>query len=443
MCHQRLKLNYLQKRNGVYYFHKRVNKELAINRNHTIRKSLQTKCYTTAKKLASLLNYWTNVYFEIGQIMTKEKMDEILFNYLQGSIVEYSDLEKLRHSSNTIEKKGKTFEGSSKKAILHHMKKFNKLDTKRDFSEIKEYVDTKIVPISMIENSELDELKEMEEFYWKLFKYYGDVLKTDLSKFNDYSVEKSIKDNTKEKSTVIHNHYGIAEQKKKNSIDEPSFDEIVDIYLKHLIKKKKISNGTINDYLPSYYIINEAFPNKKISEITTNDLVKIEELITFLPAYRNGKKLTRDLNIYEQVEFMQGVLDERKKKVFIEKHKDYKVIGELRQNTNFEQISNFIEFCSKKYKFESPLDGIVLQRYRIKSDSSSERLHFSDDEISKIFNEFDYLNKGLIKILKDDPLKVYGIFLIMYLGIRPHEAGQLMIDDLQKTQNSKGDTIYI
>ena len=84
--YQRQKMSYLQRRNGVYYFHKKVNKELEINRNSFIRKSLQTKCYTTAKQLASLLNYYANKYFSVGIIMTTEKMDEILFNYFQGSI---------------------------------------------------------------------------------------------------------------------------------------------------------------------------------------------------------------------------------------------------------------------------------------------------------------------------------------------------------------------
>lgn len=434
-------MNYLQKRNGVYYFYKRVNKELAKNRNHTIRKSLQTKCYTTAKKLASLLNYWTNVYFEIGQIMTKERMDEILYNYLQGSIEEYGELEKLRHQDNTIEKKGKTYEGSTKKAVLHHMKKFNKLDSKRNFGEIKEYVDTKIVPISMMDNSELEELKEIEEFYWKLFKYYGEVLKTDLSKFNDYSVEKSIEDNTKQKATVIHNHYGVVEKKNKKS-DIPSFDEMVDIYISHIKKKNKLDDETLTDYKPSFYIINEIFPTKRISELTTEDLEKIEHYITYLPVNRFKKELTRDLNIHKQIKFMKNVLVDRKNKVFRIEHKEYKVISDRTQNKHFEQISNFIKFCSKRYKFESPLDGLVFQKNRIKSNSSTERLLLSDEELGLVFSEFDYLNKKFVKTFNDDPLKIYGIFLTMYLGMRPIEAGQLMVNDLKTTENSNGETIH-
>lgn len=59
--------NYLQKRNGIYYFHKRINNDLSDNKN-LIRKSLQTKCYTTAKQLASLLNY-ANKYFSMEIII--------------------------------------------------------------------------------------------------------------------------------------------------------------------------------------------------------------------------------------------------------------------------------------------------------------------------------------------------------------------------------------
>lgn len=164
-------MNYLQRRNGVYYFKKRVDSKLSKNRNQVIRKSLQTKCYNTAKKLASLLNYWANEYFESGVIMTIEKMDEILYNYFQNSMEENSVYEDLRHEKNTIEKDGEVYEGSTKKALLHQLKKHNKLDKKRELAEVKKYVEDEIIPTSMIEKNELQELREMKEFYWKIFKY--------------------------------------------------------------------------------------------------------------------------------------------------------------------------------------------------------------------------------------------------------------------------------
>ena len=64
----------------------------------------------------------------------------------------------------------------------------------------------------------------------------------------------------------------------------------------------------------------------------------------------------------------------------------------------------------------------------------------SDNEIVEIFDEFDYLNKNLLFTLKNDPLKVYGIFLTMFLGLRPSEIGQLMIADL-KTTTDKNENI--
>lgn len=442
MSHQRQNLNYLKKRNGAYYFYKRVNKKLAKNRNHSIRKSLNTKCYNTAKKLASLLNYWANIYFEIGQLMTNERMDEILYNYLQNSIKEYSSLEDLRHEKNTIEKKGKTYEGSTKKAVLHHMKQYNKLDEQRNFDDVKQYVNDEVIPISMIDKGELEKLKEMKEFYWKLFKYYGEVLKTDLSKFNEYSVEKSIEENIKQKTTVIHNHFESTKQKKKEIKAEFSFDKLVDEYLSHVKKKKKLKDDTVNDYKPSFYLIKEIFPTKRINELTTEDLEKIEYCITYLPINRFKKKLTRDLDIHGQINFIKKVLEDRNNKVFRVEHKEYKVIDDRTQNKHFQQISRFIEFCSKKYKFESPLNGLVFQQNRIKSDSSTERLLLSDEEVSLLITKFDYLNQKFVYTLKNDPLKIYGIFLMMYLGIRPIEAGQLMITDLKTTKNSNGELIY-
>ena len=103
--------------------------------------------------------------------MTNEKMDEILYNYLQNSMEENSVYEDLRHEKNTIEKDGEVYECSTKKALLHKLKKHNKLDKKRELTEVKKYVENEIIPISKIEKNELEELREMKEFYWKIVKY--------------------------------------------------------------------------------------------------------------------------------------------------------------------------------------------------------------------------------------------------------------------------------
>jgi integrase len=440
VCHKDTYLsNYIKKRNGVYYFHKRVNSNLANNKNHFIRKSLQTKCYTTAKKLSSLLNYCVNEYFELGKVMTNEEMEKIIYNFYDKSIMEYSDLEELRHKKNSVEIKDKFYEGSTKKAILYHLKKHNKLDNKREFSKIKDYVDNQIIPISKIEEKDLEELQKEKKFYWELFKYYGEILKNDLALYEGNSVENSVKKYKKDKpkNNDVKNSFA-----NNEIVEEDSFEEILDTYINYLMTKKKISKNTIEDYKPSFYLIKEVFPNKKFSEITTSDLEHLEYLISYLPTNRFKKEFTRNLNINEQVQFMVNLLENRKNGVFEKKYATYSLIKERTQNKHFEQISSFIDYVSKKYNFNSPLNEIVLKRYTIKSDSSTERCLLNDNEIKIIFNEFDYLNKKLLKTLKEDPLKIYGIFLIMYLGIRPIEAGQLMVNDLQHTKDKNENTIY-
>ncbi|MCG3671912.1 DUF6538 domain-containing protein [Aliarcobacter butzleri] len=431
-------MNYLQRRNGVYYFKKRVDSKLSKTRNQVIRKSLQTKCYNTAKKLASLLNYWANVYFESGIIMTIEKMDEILYNYFQNSMEENSVYEDLRHEKNTIEKDGEVYEGSTKKALLHQLKKHNKLDKKRELAEVKRYVEDEIIPTSMIEKNELQELREMKEFYWKIFKYYGEILQTDLSRFEGYSVEDSINKHKKEKVKHIY----LNSENEDEDIEEDVFEVMVNKYLSHIKIKKKLLEITLNDYRPSYNLVNEVFPNKKLSKLTTKDLEYLEDIISNMPTNRKKIKIIRDLNIYQQVEFMKNILEDRKNKIFRKEYEKINIISDKTQNKHFEQITGFIDFCSKKYGFKTPLNGIVLQRYRIKSDSSTERLLLSDDELKTIFKEFDYLNEKLLFTLKKDPLKIYGIFLMMFLGMRPIEAGQLMVNDLKETKDSQGNTIY-
>lgn len=371
--------------------------------------------------------------------MTNEKIEEIIYNFYEKSIMEYSDLEDLRHQKNSVEIKDKFYEGSTKKAILYHLKKHNKLDNKREFSEIKDYVDNQIIPISKIEEKDLEELQKEKKFYWELFKYYGEILKNDLAIYEGNSVENSVKKYKKDKPKIndVKNSFP-----NNEIILEDSFEEILDTYLNYLMTKKKISNNTIEDYKPSFYLIKEVFPNKKFSEITTNDLEQLEHLISYLPSNRFKRKFTRNLNIHEQVQFIENLLENRKNGIFEKKYETYDPIKERTQNKHFEQIRGFIDYVSKKYNFDSPLNGIVLQRYTIKSDPSTERSLLSDNEIKIIFNEFDYLNKKLFKTFKEDPLKIYGIFLMMYLGIRPRESGQLMVNDLQHTKDKNGNTIY-
>ncbi|MFW2515837.1 DUF6538 domain-containing protein [Aliarcobacter butzleri] len=436
-------MNYLQRRNGVYYFHKRVSVELSKDGNSIIRKSLKTKCYNTAKKLVNIINYWIYQYDEVGEVMQiSEMIDFILKEFYLKSQQEYSEFERIRHQKNTITKKnGKVYEGSTKKALLHHLKKFNKVDERRDFKEVKEYVEKEIIPISMLKKEHLKEFRNMEEFYWSMFKFYGNILNFDLETLSSYSVEKAIDNNKKPKQKIVNKYYGTVKEDKKDVIED-SFDVMVDKYLAHLKEKKKLSLDTLNDYRPSYELIKEVFPNKKISQLETVDLQLLEDIIKHMPSNRNKLAETRDLTIVEQVKLMKKVIEDRSNNRNLDKYEKLNPISERTQNKHYEQISNFIEYCSKIYKFDSPLDGIVLCRYRVKSSASTERLLLNDEEIKAIFENFDYLNKNLYKTLKTDPLKVYGILLMMYLGIRPIEAGQLMVNDLQETKDSEGNTIY-
>ncbi len=371
-----------------------------------------------------------------------EMIDFILKEFYLKSQQEYSEFERIRHQKNTITKKnGKVYEGSTKKALLHHLKKFNKVDERRDFKEVKEYVEKEIIPISMLKQEHLKEFRNMEEFYWSMFKFYGNILNFDLETLSSYSVEKAIDNNKKPKQKIVNKYYGTVKEDKKDVIED-SFDVMVDKYLVHLKEKKKLSVDTLNDYRPSYELIKEVFPNKKISQLETVDLQLLEDIIKHMPSNRNKLAETRDLTIVEQVKLMKKVIEDRSNNRNLDKYEKLNPISERTQNKHYEQISNFIEYCSKIYKFDSPLDGIVLCRYRVKSSASTERLLLNDEEIKDIFENFDYLNKNLYKTLKTDPLKVYGILLMMYLGIRPIEAGQLMVNDLQETKDSEGNTIY-
>lgn len=420
--------NFLYKRSGTYYFHKRVSFD---NNSFLIRQSLKTKCYNTAKILVSLLNFQIHKNLAKGYLMTKQEIEDITYKYFTNGLEEYENLEDLRHEANTTTIRGTTYEGSTEKAIINKLNEFQNINEKRDFKEVKNIIDNQIIPRSGINENIIEELKKHKEFYWKMFKYEIELLNTDLSRYYSYS--------PKMEQETQQSQIFISEEKK----DIPDFFELMEEIKRYYKEKRKLKDETINTYIETFGIINEVFPNKKLNELTLKDCEYLENIIVNLPKNRKKGKLTRELNIEEQTELIKDILNQRNNDIYLSEYENIQVIEHDTINNYFDRIKFFIKYCSEKYDFKNPVNQFVLESFRITKDPSMDRFLLSDDEIVKIFNEFDYLNNRILYTLKNDPLKVYGIFLTMFLGLRPSEIGQFMIADLKTTKHSKtGELIY-
>ncbi|WP_143145182.1 hypothetical protein [Arcobacter sp. LA11] len=439
---------YLHRRNGTYYFHKRVKKSLVTNDTILIRKSLLTSCYTTAKTLSSLLNYNINRYLQMGILMTSYDIDDILYKYYSESIEEYIEAETLRHKANTfINKKGISYEGSTIKAVTKKLKKYNDIDKRRNFEDIKKIVDDEIIPRCQIDENSLSEMKEKESFYWKLFKYEIEILKADLLKAESHSSEDTLKKYKKKKPKEkiiyvqnINSSIPVIDEPK----EFPKFDEMIEDIREYLKIKRDLKIKTLNTYCFSYKLIKEVFPKKEVYELTVADLEVLEDIIIHLPKNRFKMPQTKDLDIFEQTKLIKKILKDRENEVYDSKYEDIFPNKIRTINKNFERVKFFINFCANKYNFKNPCNDnkFVLESFRIKNDGSTDRLPIADNELELIFNEFDYLNSKLLFTLKNDPLKIYGIFLTLFLGMRPAEAGQLMVTDLKTTTNKDDELIY-
>lgn len=443
---------FLHRRNGTYYFHKKIY-DPTKQKTLFIRKTLNTKCYNSAKTLASLINYKICRYLELGKIMTKEEIEEITFQYLSRAIEEYDDLEDLRHQTNTISIRGNTYEGSTEKAIISKLNDFKAIDEKRDFDEVKRIVDEEIIPRCGIEPSLLKELQKKKMFYWKMFKYEIELLASDLTRYNEYSAKTVLIQQEQlypSNTPVIIEEPNTLEIREDNNFDDvekenkevPEFDILISKISQYLSERRGISDKSIKSYIGSYIVINETFPHKRIDEITLQDLEYLEDIVIHLPKNRKKGKLTRELPILEQVDFVKKVLKERDNDIYDEKYKDLETLSADTINNYFDRIKFFISFCSEKYQFKNPFNKLVMESFRVNKDASLDKFPLSDDDIKIVFNEFDYLNKKLFFTLKNNPLKVYGIFFTLFLGMRPSEIGQLMVTDLKTTTNKDDETIY-
>ncbi|MBP7251607.1 MAG: hypothetical protein KA986_05485, partial [Aliarcobacter sp.] len=142
----------------------------------------------------------------------------------------------------------------------------------------------------------------------------------------------------KPKQKIVNKYYGTVKEDKKDVIED-SFDVMVDKYLAHLKEKKKLSLDTLNDYRPSYELIKEVFPNKKISQLETVDLQLLEDIIKHMPSNRNKLAETRDLTIVEQVKLMKKVIEDRSNNRNLDKYEKLNPISERTQNKHYEQIA--------------------------------------------------------------------------------------------------------
>lgn len=431
---------YLFKREGTYYFQKRVLDKETKTYLH-IRKSLKTKCYNDAKTLASYLNYKINNYLRVGYIMTKQEIEDITYKYFTNGLEEYEELEDLRHQTNTLTIRGTTYEGSTENAIMKKLHDFKDIDDRRDFEQVKKIVDSEIIPRCGIEPSLLKELTQKKMFYWKMFKYEIELLASDLGRYNDYSAKRRISEQEKLYGNIkINNSNETTEVAKSREI--PPFEEILDEMRKYYRTKRNIKEKTIETYMDTFKLVNEIFPDKKINELTLKDCEFMEEIICYIPKNRNKVELTRQLDIFGQVKLLKKVLEQRENDIYDEQYEKIHPIVPDTLNNYFDRIRFFIKYCSEKYQFENPLNMLVMESFRRDKDVSMDRFPISDEEIIRIFNEFDYLNKKLLHSLKNDPLKVFGIFFTMYLGLRPSEVAQLMVNDVKTTTNEKGEIIY-
>lgn len=417
--------NFLYKRNGTYYFQKRVSFN---NNSFLIRQSLKTKCYNNAKILVSLLNFQIHKNLAKGHLMTKQEIEDITYSYFNRGLEEYENLEDLRHEANTVTIRGTTYEGSTEKAISNKLNEFTKINEKRNFEEVKNIVDNQIIPRSGIDENIIEDLKNHKEFYWKMFKYEIELLHSDLARFYQYSP----KINEEQEPQVF------IEDRK----DIPDFWDLVEEVIKYLKEKRELKAKTIKTYLKAYSLMNEVFPNKKVNELTLKDFEFLENTIIYLPKNRKKMPQIRDFSIEQQIELMKKILEDRNNDIYLDEYLDIEVIEKNTINNYFDRIKFFVRYCSEKYQFKNQINDFVLESFRIKKDASLDKLPLSDNEIVDIFDEFDYLNKNLLFTLKNDPLKVYGIFLTMFLGLRPSEIGQLMIADLKTTTDKNENIIY-
>ena len=178
------KLRYIIKQNGCYYFRRKI-----PNSTYNFTFSLKTKNSKIAiKKAAYFLRYVEHFFIELKILakeeiqMNLEEIQNVLEEYKNKALTEYSELETQRHSDFTCKKKknGKTREGGHPKCIKKWLKTLKEAAFSEDNKEVDELFG-RIFKRTNIEKNYFNKLSDRDKNIFKilLLKTEAEVLKED------------------------------------------------------------------------------------------------------------------------------------------------------------------------------------------------------------------------------------------------------------------------
>ena len=302
-------MRYIIKQNGRYYFRRKIPRTI---HNYTF--SLNTKNVKIAlKKVACFLRYSEHVFMDLKYLSKEEVMSsineiqEILRDYKQKALIEYSELEEARHNDFLCEKKsGSIQDGGHPKCIKKWLKTLKEAVFSKQNDKYLELFE-RIYQRTGIDKAFFESLSEQEKRFFRieLLKTEAKILKADYKR----AKQRFDTDSSHPTFNIEQNQSSLA----KNKFYEKTAIEIAnDFYI-----AKKNDTKELHKYQEPIEIFLQVTGRKYLADITTEDMQDFIYTIKHMPPKTN-----------------------KQNKELIEKHKDnYFELAKLVDSESLEKIS--------------------------------------------------------------------------------------------------------
>lgn len=407
-------LKYLTKKNNIYWFRRRINK------NKEIVLSLKTKDYNVAILRHSYINFEINYLFANGiENMTDEEINSIIDKYkkfmLEKSVNKYS---RKRDEELSVMINDKYYGGHTKEALQVAINKYQDIHNSNDYDLVKATT-SKILNRSNIKE-DFEKLKDEDDiysFHFALLKAEWELL------FKAKIFQESLPNNKQPIQTTVPTYTPLENKTSSEHIASKKkykISELLNIYIKEKAVANKWSDKNIRDI---NYVINHLiswYNNCFANDLERNHFTKFrDEVIMNLPK-KITNKIFKDKTTKEILEITEKEKKDKLELTAVNKH-----IGRVNQLFNWASNTGYID-----KNFAADLRLKDTRRTKL---SKKLKDTYEEEDLINLFEKSPWFSTELKDTLRHNPENIFIPLLAIFNGgAKPTELAQLYTSDIKK-----------
>jgi hypothetical protein len=484
--------NYIEKRNNIYYFRKKIKRNLLYRKSFikifgkkTYYQILANNCLVNISNLINnqleyLLSYNKGVTMQdidlfIQELLERYKLKAVINengNYTQSIGTDITDIEEKRFSAlDTYDELGTKFKGHTPYALNKELTELNDAYDTGDIGLLHKKANQILDRQNIILSDEVAQIPEDRRFQFNeaLVKSEMIVLDQDLRNYNALTPNQNNQQNKYDIPDEMFDMLSeMMEDKKRREQKIDDWDTIINNHCNTF--RKEIADTKRIDLIQFKMIMqgdeNFGYPTYQINDIQTDaDIEKIKQHYLDLPAliFQELKSMWREKGIIYTIDHAKSKREKYKNNPEMFKKYAKNKLGGLQ--AMIKTILIFLKYLKRNYKsMYKDLDFEVWDRLQIeKTDLSIEDLQYNYDS-KKIPLYSEDLNDFLLYMYPQNPTNkvesaqikknwsvhtsnkqghiFWSIILGIFTGARAQELAQIRLSkDLHKVENN-GNEIY-